>query len=247
MFAELADLLGKTGDAAEYRAARERSAKAFHEAFFDPKTLRYGDDQTPNALVLRFDLVPEESSRETAAKSLASLVRDTYDGHMWTGIYGTKYLPEALYDAGETDLAIEALRKDTYPGFGHQIAMGATTVWEQWHYQHGMETHNHAMFSGTGASFFSRLGGLSSISGAFEYALVKPCVPALLNEVECVYESVRGTYRVYWKKEGGRFTLELTVPPNCRARVQLPDGVIKETGNGKFSFSCGITKNTLVK
>jgi alpha-L-rhamnosidase len=236
MFAELAEQLGKTNDAAEYRRIRTGCAEAYHGTFYDPRTQRYGDDQVPNGLALRANIVPEHL-RKTVAVSFARLVREKYNGHLWAGIYGAKYISEALFDAGEADLVLEMLEQKTYPGYGHQIEMGATTVWEQWHYQHGMETHNHAMFSGPAASFFSRLAGLTSIGNGFGYVRIKPAVPRALNEVACTYESVRGTFMVHWKKEGGMFTLEITIPPNCRARVELPDGLIKETGGGAFVFT----------
>jgi hypothetical protein len=66
---------------------------------------------------------------------------------------------------------------------------------------------------------------------------IKPAVPRVLNEVECIYEGVRGTFIVHLKKEGGRFILKIKIPPNCRARVELPDGLIKETGSGSFVFT----------
>jgi alpha-L-rhamnosidase len=236
MLAGFAEKLGKTDDAAEYRAIRRDCAGAYHKAFYDPQTGRYGDDQVPNALALRANIVPE-NLRKTVVERFVRLIREKYKSHLWAGIFGAKYIPEALFDAGEADLVLEMLEQKTYPGYAHQIAMGATTVWEQWHYQHGMETHNHAMFSGPAASFFNRLAGLSSIGSGFDYALIKPVVPHSLNEVECTYENVRGTFRVHWKKDSGKFTLKIKIPPNCRARVELPNGTKQETGSGEFVFT----------
>ena len=64
---------------------------------------------------------------------------------------GTRYLVNVLSDFGEADLALNMLTKPDYPGFGYQIARGATTCWEQWSFKGPMHSHNHAMFSGVSA------------------------------------------------------------------------------------------------
>ena len=45
---------------------------------------------------------------------------------------------------------------------------------------------------------------------------------------QAAHESSYGTIRSEWRKEGGRFTWLVEVPPNTTARVILPDG-LKDT------------------
>ena len=116
MLASLAEKLGKNNDASEYRAIRKDCAGAYHQAFYDPQTQRYGDDQVPHALAQRANIVPE-NLRKTVVESFVRLIREKYKSHLWAGIYGAKYIPEALFDEGESDLVLEMLEQKTYPGY----------------------------------------------------------------------------------------------------------------------------------
>jgi len=94
------------------------------------------------------------------ADHLVATIREENGGHLDTRITGTRYIGDVLCDYGHADLAFAVLIPRSYPGYGHQISLGATTTWEQWYAKGGMNSHNHAMFSGPLAVLFSRFGGL---------------------------------------------------------------------------------------
>ena len=49
-----------------------------------------------------------------------------HDGHIATGIFGTKYLLDCLTETGHADVAYSVVTQDTFPGWGHMLAAGAT-------------------------------------------------------------------------------------------------------------------------
>ena len=88
-------------------------------------------------------------------------------GHLDTGIFGTRYIVDALASIGRIDVATGVLGQESYPGFGFELAHGATTPWEQWTYAAGMLTHDHAMFGGINTSLYTQLAGITPSSPGY--------------------------------------------------------------------------------
>ncbi len=219
---ETAALLGKAGDAARYADLSAEIAKAFHEKRFDAKTATYGDgSQTTAILPLALELVPH-AQRAAVSERLAATIRGKDKGHLDTGIFGTRYLLDVLCDMGQADLAVSMLKQPDYPGFGFQIAEGATTLWEQWTVKGGMNSHNHAMFAGVDASFYTRLAGITALQPGFGQIGIRPSLPKELTFVEATQATVKGRVAVRWQKTGGILELRVTVPVNTSARVSVP-------------------------
>ena len=117
---------------------------------------------------------------------------------------------------------MQIFTQHTYPGFGHQIELGATTTWEQWYSKGGMNSHNHAMFSGAAATLFSRFGGVQPVEAGFRRFIVKPAVIDSLEWVRVRIETVRGRVQSKWQRQGKTLTLEVEVPVGAEAEVHVP-------------------------
>lgn len=220
--ADTAALLGKADDSARFARLADAIAGALNEKRYDPAKAAYGDgSQTTALLPLALGLVPADRQTAVFAR-LAETIRTKDKGRLDTGIFGTRYLFDVLSDFGEADLAIALLTQPEYPGFGYQIAQGATTLWEQWTVKGGMNSHNHAMFAGASSSFFTRLGGITARKPGFAEIGIAPVTPASLSFVEVTQDTVKGRIAVHWKRENGALTFDLTVPVNTTARVTLP-------------------------
>ena len=181
---EAAKVLGKDDDAAAYAALHARAKDAFHKRFYHPDTHTYGDgSQTTAVLPLAFGIVPAEF-RAAVAGQLLRTIREKDACHVNTGIYGTRYLGDVLCDLGEGDLFVRLCNQPDYPGFGYMRARGATTLWEQWTYKGGMNSHNHAMFSGAAHTLMTRLGGIRPAAPGYAAIEIKPTMPSTLDWVE---------------------------------------------------------------
>ena len=87
-----------------------------------------------------------------------------------------------------------------------------------------METHDHAMFGGINASFYTELAGIRPDSGGYRTVTIAPKVPAQLDHASAALDTVRGRVSSSWRKVGTAFQLTVTVPVNATATVCVPGG-----------------------
>jgi alpha-L-rhamnosidase len=206
----------------KYRALADSIRLAYNAASFHPEQNTYGNgSQTEDILPLALNIAPPDRE-EKVAEHLVHTILIEKDGHLATGITGTQYIGDVLCDHGYGNLAFQILTQHTYPGFGHQIELGATTTWEQWYSKGGMNSHNHAMFSGAAASLFSRFGGVQPVEAGFRRFVVKPAAIDSLEWVRVRIETVRGRVQSRWQRQGKTLTLEVEVPVGAEAEVHVP-------------------------
>lgn len=223
LFAQMARALGKSADAeaAESQAGKIRAA--FNQKFLQPGTGRYDSaSQACQAFALYLGLAPSDGR----PRALEVLVRDiaAHDGHLDTGIFGTKYLLNALTDAGRADLAYGMVNQRTFPGWGYMLEHGATTLWEHWEFSDNIYSHNHPMFGSVSEWFYKALAGIQPGPDAvgFNKIIIKPNPVGDLKWVKASYNSVRGKVVSNWTKKGNRFELSLHIPVGAMATVFLP-------------------------
>lgn len=222
--AQLAELAGRTEDAKRYAERFVAAKQAFHRFFYRPETSSYGDgSQTTSVLPLAFGLVPDDC-RETVSRALLRRIREKDGCKLDTGIYGTRYIGEVLCDLGEVDLLLRLYSQPAYPGFGFMRSKGATTLWEQWTFKGGMNSHNHAMFAGGASWLYTHLAGIRPAKPGYGEILLKPLFPKRLDFLSASRITPRGEVSVDWKREGGKVRLTVKAPAGVPTRLVLPDG-----------------------
>lgn len=204
---------------------------AFNAALLDTKTGKYDiGTQACQAIPLALGLVPEEHK----AKVLDVLIKDieAHNYHLTTGIFGTKYLFQALSDAGRDDIAYRIANQKTFPGWGHMLEKGATTLWEHWEFSDNTFSHNHPMFGSVSEWFYKSLLGIRTDGPGFKKIVIKPSVVADLTWAKGHHDCLFGRIATSWKKEGKKLILDVTIPPNTTAKVYVPSssGVVLESG-----------------
>ena len=221
---EFALLLGKNDDAARFTALRERIAEAFNARYLDPVTGRYGTGtQASQAFALYLDLVPEA----LRASALEVLVNDiaAHEGHLSTGIFGTKYMLDVLSTLGRHDVACTLTGTRTFPGWGYMLDNGATTLWEHWEGSDNTFSNNHPMFGSVSEWFYKHIAGIRPAPDAVgcDRVLIAPGPPQPgLDWAEASYDSIRGPIGAAWRLEGGWLHLDVSVPVGVTAHVLLP-------------------------
>ncbi len=223
---KIARVLGHKADAGRYTALADTIKQAFIGKFFNPETNFFGTDslyQTYQVLALSLNLVPK-AYREQAIQDLADDIMITHNGHLNTGIIGTKYLWPVLARAGRNDVAYTIATRRTYPGYGYWLSKGATTLWEEWD---GTHSHNHQMFGTVSEFLYKYLAGIRSpmdgqTTAGYKHIRIQPFIPVGLSFVKASVKSVYGPVVSEWHQSPHKVVLHVEVPANSNASVSLP-------------------------
>ncbi len=203
---------------------------ALNKRFLKPDGTYDSGTQACQAIPLALGFVPEDMK----AKVLDVLIKDikAHDYHLTTGIFGTKYLFQALSNAGRDDIAYRIVNQKTFPGWGWMLENGATTMWEHWEFSDNTYSHNHPMFGSVSEWFYKSLAGIQpDPSGpGFKKFFVRPSVVGDLTWVKAHHDSMYGRIESNWKREGNKLTLTVVVPPNTSATVFVPGSNVTEGG-----------------
>jgi alpha-L-rhamnosidase len=223
LVAGFAELLGKKDDAREYRALAEQIREAFIARFFHADTGKFDiGTQACQAFALHNDLV-SPAHRQAVLEVLVGEVQ-RHQGHLATGIFGTRYLLETLTRGGRADVAYGIVDQKSFPGWGHMLDRGATTLWEHWEFSDNTFSHNHPMFGSVGTWFFEDIGGIRAEKAAigFNRIVIHPQIVGGLTHAEAKYNSIRGPVASQWRVESDRLRMEVTVPCNVQATIFVP-------------------------
>ncbi|HQE42993.1 MAG TPA: family 78 glycoside hydrolase catalytic domain [Phycisphaerae bacterium] len=225
LMSELAEILGRTDDARHYAQVAAQVREAFNKRNLKPGTGVYGKEltQAGQAIAFYMGLVPAAEA-DAAMKALIDNVLTTHKGHLSTGIFGTKFLLNVLSDRGRPDVAYTIVSQKDFPGWGHMVENGATTLWEHWAFSDNTFSHNHPMFGSVDEWFYKVVAGINPAPAArgFDRVYIHPRPGGDLTWAKAEYNSIRGRIRSEWQKEGDTFSLRVTIPPNVRAVVYVP-------------------------
>jgi alpha-L-rhamnosidase len=157
-----------------------------------------------------------------------------HKGHLTTGIFGTKYMLEVLSNNGHPDVAYRIVNQRDFPGWGHMLEQGATTLWEHWEFSDNVYSHNHPMFGSVSEWFFKTLAGIRPGPEAvgFDKIVIAPSILPGLEWVRARYDSVRGPIISDWEIERRRLKMRVAIPPNTSATISFPTPEIKEIQEG---------------
>ncbi len=213
-----AKVLGRELDAVRYSRLADNVRDAVIYAFYDKDKGTFGDFGA-NVFALKIGM--PDSIKSRIADELAREITDLHGGHLHTGIFGTRYLFEQLAANGHNDVALGAMTKRDFPSFGHWLAQGATTTWEEWN---GNNSHNHPMFGGGLTWLYNRLAGVEALpeSPGFRHFRVKPIPWGADGNVAYEYMSPYGLVRSEVSYDGTSSEVKVTVPVGATAEVWLP-------------------------
>jgi alpha-L-rhamnosidase len=245
-----AAMLGKTDEAEQYAAVAARLRQTLNQKFLDPATGIYGQPgwrvvpgkhvvlpkpleqlhsgwwtgdrpctQAGQAMALALDIPPAEARAQVEQALLKEI--EAHHGHVSTGFVATPYLLRVL-----RDLAPEAGWKMTTAGdFPSWLSMtrgsGSDVMKETWN---------------GGAALMPSLGGniaawnMESLAGirpdpegpGFKKTIIKPNMVGDLQWVKSHHDSPYGRIASNWKREGGKISMDVTIPANTTATVFVP-------------------------
>ena len=217
-----ARLLGDEAKARKYAASAELIKAAFNREFFRPEAGTYAQGaQAGNAIALVMDLAPQESR----AAVLESIVRDVRNrGNALTaGDVGYRYLLRALAEGGRSDVIFDMNNQSEKPGYGYQLARGATSLTEAWDAR-PQSSHNHFMLGQIMEWFYHDLAGIqpSLEAPGFKRVVIKPSMPGDISWAQASYDSPYGKISSRWERQNGRVSMDVVIPPNATAEIHVP-------------------------
>ncbi len=179
--------------------------------------------QTLFSTLLYHDIVPENEI-SAATDSLLKALNNGPSEHFNTGIFGTKYILEALSREGKADSVFNVVNSPVFPGWGFMIDKGATTLWETWKESDNTYSNCHPMFGSVTEWFYRWLGGIRPDPEypGFEKFIINPFLPKGLDFVKCTYHSPFGKIVSNWeKKSPAHQVYEISVPKGSIAKTRL--------------------------
>ncbi|MBN8687099.1 MAG: family 78 glycoside hydrolase catalytic domain [Chitinophagales bacterium] len=240
--------LGRQEDVRTYSALLERIKAAYLKEYTTPNGAIMSNTQTAYVLALQFDLFPPDL-RQQAADRLAANIRE-YNNHLTTGFLGTPYLCHVLSRYGYTDLAYTLLLQPTYPSWLYPVTKGATTIWERWD---GIRTNgdfqavtmnsfNHYAYGAIGDWMYRVMAGLDSDPAAPGYKKIRiaPHIGGGFTQAAAGYQTPYGRVSSGWKLENGQLIVEVEIPANTTATLQMPctkAGSVMESGQALSQVS----------
>ncbi|MCE1199793.1 MAG: glycoside hydrolase family 78 protein [Marinilabiliales bacterium] len=223
-----ATICGDKRHALQFSELANRLRGLVREKFWDQPVPDPINRQTLFATLLVHGIVPKHGI-PAAIDSLRSALNHEPAGHFTTGIFGTKYILEALSRAGLADEVYRIVKDSRYPGWGHMVDRGATTLWETWKESEDTYSNCHPMFGSVSEWFFRWLAGIRPMEAGdgFRKFWVDPCFPEKLQGVQAQVEASGGKIVVKWERgKDGHLLLDLTVPSGSIAVVpaMVPGG-----------------------
>jgi hypothetical protein len=216
-----AKILGKTQEVLDFELRAAKAKKAVNDKMFDKKRGVYvdgiGTDHSSlhaNMMALAFDLVPEEH--------FESVIAYVKSRGMACSVYGSQFLMDGLYNAGEEDYALELLTNTSDRSWYNMIRIGSTISLEAWDLKYKPNLDwNHAWGAVPANAIPRGLWGIKPKTPGFGIASIKPQMSTLkLSNVEV--PTVRGTIKASYKFNGPRLqTYEIEIPANMVAEFSL--------------------------
>ncbi|RAV19265.1 alpha-L-rhamnosidase [Paenibacillus contaminans] len=219
-----ADLLGQMAEelrlVEEVAYLKKRSQllqQAIRTHLYDSVHKRFADcylsgqsHQGTNVVALQYGIVPVEDREDV----LASIKREGLDCRTLLALN----LLRVLFDNGAEADAFRLLHKRDYPGWGYMIERGARTIWEGFD---DIESHCHAWNAYPARLFVDYLAGIRMAAPGWDRILIKPYIPEGIRFIEGSVVTGRGRVRAGWEAAEGSLLLEVDIPPNTSADIQL--------------------------
>jgi hypothetical protein len=237
ILSQVASLLDKKNEANDFETLAAQVKKYFNDLFFNDTTKQYGTgSQTSNAIAVYMGLVNEKDK----AAVIENIVKDVrnHNNSLTAGDIGYRYLLKVLDGAGRSDVIYDMNNCSDVPGYGYQLAKGATALTESWQALPNV-SNNHLMLGHIMEWFYEGLAGISQEQNSVGYKniVIRPQLVGDVTHAGATYQSPYGTIKSYWEKKGNDFQLNVTVPANSTASIFLPGSKPRvKVGSGIYNF-----------
>jgi alpha-L-rhamnosidase len=225
IMSRIAGILGRKEDERKYSELASQIKLSYADKFIDGDTGKVGPgSQASQAFALSLEMIDDKDTYKKAIQFLLYDIKDNHDGHLSTGIFGTRLMLDLLSKKGYAPIAYGIVNQKDFPGWGYMLENDATTLWEHWAFSDNTFSHNHPMFGSVSQWFYNWLGGIQPHPDAigFDRIIIKPQILDDLQWVNCSYDSIRGKIKSNWQKRNGHLYFDIEIPVNSQAEIFMP-------------------------
>ncbi len=222
LISRLAEALGKSSEAEDFLAKANKVKEALNSLLLDGETGIYRDgigtehsSLHSNMFPLAFGMVPE-SYRESVVEFVKSR-------GMACSVYGSQYLLDALFEAGEEWAAMALLTAEHDRGWLNMIRSGSTVTLEawDWKYKNNLDW-NHA-WGAAPANLIPRwILGVRPLEPGFEAVVLRPHTCGL-EWARGKVPTIRGPVWVEFSNQNDDLEITVEIPGNVKARMEAPE------------------------
>jgi len=239
-------------DAERYDQEADKLTELYYHEYVTPSGRVTSDTQTALALLLHFDIFPSKDGsrlKKAVGKRLGELVtRDLWQ--VSTGFAGTPIILQTLADNDLLHHAYRMLQARDCPSWLSPVLLGATTIWERWDSMLAdgtinpgdMTSFNHYALGSVAYFLHAYIGGIRILEPGWKKVLIKPQPGGTVTSAKVSHISPYGTIKCEWVIESDKLKVNISVPPNCSARVELP-GLEEEVGSGEKTYEVDWVKD----
>ena len=219
--AELASVLGHENEAEQFAAQAQRLHSVFNQKLWSDANHAYVDglDSSHSSLhanlfPLAFDLVPTDR-----VDAVIALLRSR---GMRCSVYAAQYLLEGLFEHGASDLAWQLLGSTEQRSWYNMIRVGSTITMEAWDQQFKPNLDwNHAWGAAPANLIPRYVVGVRPLEPGFRRIIIQP-QPADLKMFVAKVPTIRGPVNLDYQRTAAGYLLNVSIPGNSTAAVQLP-------------------------
>jgi hypothetical protein len=221
LMSKLSGYLGNREDSIFFSTKALKTCFSFNEKLFDKLHGIYIDGEGSlhsslhaNMIALAFGLVPEEY-----IKSVAAFIRSR---GMACSVYGSQYLLQALYNAGEGQYALDLLTSAGDRSWYNMIRSGSTITMEAWDMKYKPNSDwNHAWGAAPANIIPGFLWGITPSEPGFAKAAIKPQL-GNLKYSKITIPTIRGSIVAEFRLKGIAKEYFITIPANMKCDFILP-------------------------
>ncbi|MEN8230281.1 MAG: alpha-L-rhamnosidase N-terminal domain-containing protein [Bacteroidota bacterium] len=228
-----AAILEKADDASNYSKLAANIKNAFNAKYFNKQTHNYGSQQTANTVPLHHGMVPKGEENSVFNALIKSIESSDYKINCGQNAHG--YMLQVLSRYGRDDLVGRIHTNTKGPSFGGWVEQGKTNTPERWD---GGGSQQHHMNNAFPEWICKNLAGISNIKPGFEEIMIRPTFATsyVPEKVSYSLETIRGIITSSWSRSENSYSLNVTIPVNCVAKVYIPT-----FGNSEVSIYEGKT------
>ena len=225
--AKMAARIGEDEDACKYEKLADKIKNAILNEYFTPTGRLALDTQAAYIVALAYEIYIDRD--KLIAQFIERLNRDCFQ--IKCGFVGAPLLCTTLAKCGHMDLAYHFLFNEGFPSWLYCVNLGATTIWERWNSiledgsisGTGMNSLNHYSYGTIVQFMYEYIGGITPAMPGFTVANICPQPSMRFRHFNTSMITATGKYVSNWKiNQNGLITIEIEIPFNGKANVQLP-------------------------